>query len=161
MSAPGHGAGGIGAGGTETFRPSRWYVTPMDPLGRAVLEALDRGVAIFDARGLLVYANSPARRLLDQVYGNGQDARHALIAHQGRAVILHDGPTPLGEVVLLSPENGSVASLAHREREAILDALNATGGRLAEAARQLGISRTTLWRRLRTYSEASHPGAGS
>lgn len=133
----------------------------MDPLGRAVLEALDRGVAIFDARGLLVYANPPARRLLDQVYGNGDDARHALIAHQGRTVALHDGPIPLGEAVLLSSENGGVTPLADREREAILAALNATGGRLAEAARQLGISRTTLWRRLRTYGEAAHPGAVS
>jgi len=29
--------------------------------------------------------------------------------------------------------------------------LEATSGRLAEAARRLGISRTTLWRRLKSY----------
>jgi DNA-binding NtrC family response regulator len=132
----------------------------MDPLGRAVLEALDRGVAIFDARGLLVYANPPARRLLDQVNGHGQDPRHALIARHGRAVPLHDGEQPLGEAVLLVPES-AVTPLADQERAAILDALNATNGRLAEAARRLGISRTTLWRRLRTYGDPSRPGAVS
>lgn len=158
MSAPGCGWGGDGGGATETFHLSRWYGFAMDPLGRAVLEALDRGVAIFDARGLLVYANPPARRLLDQLNGNGQDLRRALIAHQGRAITLHDGATALGEAVLLSPES-EVTPLAAREREAILDALTATGGRLAEAARRLGISRTTLWRRLRTYGEPSRPGA--
>lgn len=131
----------------------------MDAVGRAVLEVLDRGVAIFDARGLLVYANPPARRLLEQVNGNGQDPRHLLAARHGRSVPLLDGATPLGEAVLLSPEGNGVTPLAAREREAILEALNATGGRMAEAARRLGISRTTLWRRLRTYGEPSHPGA--
>jgi transcriptional regulator of acetoin/glycerol metabolism len=132
----------------------------MDALGRAVLEALDRGVAIFDDRGLLVYANPPARRLLEQSNGNGQDPRRALIARQGRAVPLRDGETPLGEAVLLVPES-AVAPLADREREAILDALSATHGRLAEAARRLGISRTTLWRRLRAYGDPPRPGAVS
>jgi PAS domain-containing protein len=149
-----------GTADTETFRPSRWYGLSMDPLGLAVLEALDRGVAIFDLRGLLVYANPPARRLLDRANGQGQDPRHSLIAHQGRAVPLRDGTTSLGEAVLLTSENGAT-SLADREREAILEALTATGGRLAEAARRLGISRTTLWRRLRTYSEPPRPGAPS
>ena len=32
-----------------------------------------------------------------------------------------------------------------------LDTLEATQGKLAETARRLGISRTTLWRRLREY----------
>jgi transcriptional regulator of acetoin/glycerol metabolism len=52
--------------------------------------------------------------------------------------------------VLYTPENGA-ETLAAQERKAILARLQATGWRLAETARQLGISRTTLWRRLRTY----------
>jgi transcriptional regulator of acetoin/glycerol metabolism len=48
-------------------------------------------------------------------------------------------------------------TLAERERQAILDTLEGTSGKLAETARRLGISRTTLWRRLRAYGIDRHP----
>lgn len=132
----------------------------MDALGRAVLESLGQGVAVFDADGRLVYANPTARRVLAQTNGNGPDARRALLDKHGHAVALRDGPTPIGEAVFVA-DNGIVGTLAEQEREAILEALSLTGGRLAEAARKLGISRTTLWRRLRTYGESAHPSAVS
>jgi transcriptional regulator of acetoin/glycerol metabolism len=131
----------------------------MDALGRAVLESLDQGIAVFDAEGRLVYANPSARRVIAESNGGGPGAR-ALLATRGRAVMLLDGEATLGEVVFLGV-NGSMNTLADREREAIQEALSATGGRLAEAARRLGISRTTLWRRLRTYGAVHHPGAAS
>jgi transcriptional regulator with PAS, ATPase and Fis domain len=37
------------------------------------------------------------------------------------------------------------------ERERLLEALRATGGRKGEAAKRLGISRSTLWRKLKTH----------
>jgi len=128
----------------------------MDAVGRAVLESLDQGIAVFDARGRLLFANPVARRALA---GNGDapDPRRALLAQHGRAVPLRDGETTLGEAVFLAGDGA--ATLAEQERQAILGALAATGGRLAEAARRLGISRTTLWRRLRAYGEPSRPGA--
>lgn len=132
----------------------------MDALIRAVLESLGQGVAVFDADGRLVYANPPARRVLTESNGNGPDVRRALLNRQGRAVPLRDGSTPIGEVVFIT-DNGLAGTLAEQEREAILEALSVTGGRLAEAARKLGISRTTLWRRLRTYGEAGRPSAVS
>ena len=132
----------------------------MDALIRAVLESLGQGVAVFDADGRLVYANPPARRVLADSNGNGPDVRRALLNKQGHAVALRDGPTPIGEAVFIT-DNGLVGTLAEQEREAILEALSVTGGRLAEAARKLGISRTTLWRRLRTYGEAGRPSAVS
>jgi DNA-binding NtrC family response regulator len=132
----------------------------MDALIRAVLESLGQGVAVFDADGRLVYANPPARRVLAESNGNGPDVRRALLNKQGHAVALRDGPTPIGEAVFIT-DNGLVGTLAEQEREAILEALSVTGGRLAEAARKLGISRTTLWRRLRTYGEAGRPSAVS
>jgi transcriptional regulator of acetoin/glycerol metabolism len=131
----------------------------MDALGRAVLESLDQGIAVFDVEGRLVYANPSARRLIAESNGAGRNAR-ALLATRGRAVMLLDGEAALGEAVFLGAD-GSVNTLAEREREAIQEALSATGGRLAEAARRLGISRTTLWRRLRAYGAVHHPGVPS
>lgn len=42
-------------------------------------------------------------------------------------------------------------ALATLERQQVLDALRRTGGRKAEAAALLGISRSTLWRRIREH----------
>ena len=130
----------------------------MDALIRAVLESLGQGVAVFDPEGRLVYANPPARRALAESNGNGPDARRALLSKHGHAVALREGATAIGEAVFVA-DNGGVGTLAEQEREAILEALSVTGGKLAEAARKLGISRTTLWRRLRTYGESGRPGA--
>ena len=54
-------------------------------------------------------------------------------------------------------EFGVWGGMAERERRAILQALDETRGRLAETARRLGISRTTLWRRLKAYGLERHP----
>ncbi|HEY6059267.1 MAG TPA: helix-turn-helix domain-containing protein [Gemmatimonadales bacterium] len=132
----------------------------MDAIVRAVLESLEQGIAVFDVGGGLVYANTAARRLLAASKGNGLEARRALLARQGRSVPLRDGETTLGEAVLIGGDGGTV-TLAEQERQAILDALALTGGKLAEAARRLGISRTTLWRRLRSYGPVERPGAAS
>jgi DNA-binding NtrC family response regulator len=49
---------------------------------------------------------------------------------------------------------GRPRSLAEAERDHVLDALERCGGSQAEAARQLGIGRTTLWRKLRGWGLA-------
>lgn len=130
----------------------------MDALGRAVLESLEQGIAVFDARGQLVYANSVAQRLL--ATANGVDPRRILLTGDARALPLQDGGMKIGEAILVDGSSAA-GTLADRERQAIQGALMATGGRLAETARRLGISRTTLWRRLRAYQEPSRPGAAS
>lgn len=124
------------------------------PLGQAVMESFGDGVVVFDAYGRVVYANGLARRLagLDGDLGTQQAEalRPRLLALCGRASPLRAGGVSLGEVVFL-PDADQPRTLADRERQAIVDTLQGTRGRLAETARRLGISRTTLWRRLKAY----------
>ena len=131
------------------------------PLGQAVMESFGDGVVVFDAYGRVVYANGLARRLagLDGDLGTQQAEvlRPRLLALGGRASPLRAGGVNLGEVVFL-PDADQPRTLADRERQAIVDTLQGTRGRLAETARRLGISRTTLWRRLKAYGLRSGNG---
>ena len=124
------------------------------PLGQAVIESFDDGVVVFDSHGRLVYANERARQLAgidgDVVAQRAEVLRPRLVLLGGRATALGAGPARLGEAIFLSgPERPR--TLAECERQAIVDTLQRTSGRLAETARRLGISRTTLWRRLKAY----------
>ena len=126
------------------------------PLGKAVMESMGEGIVVFDSYGRLLYANQNARRLvegMDDLAGARPDVlRRRLAAVGGRTKRLQSGGSQLGDAVFLSvSEHDSGGTLAERERRAIVEMLEATGGRLAEASRRLGISRTTLWRRLKSY----------
>jgi transcriptional regulator with AAA-type ATPase domain len=123
------------------------FGSAVPPLAQAVLEAFSEGVLVFDGTGRLLHANGPARGVVERL--RPDELRGRLAALGARAAPLRAGPEELGEAVFL-PANGA-ATLAERERQAILQTLEHNGWKLAETARQLGISRTTLWRRLRAY----------
>jgi|SRR5437868_9995839 len=116
------------------------------PLVRAVIDSVSEGIVIFDPQGRLLYANAPARRIID---GQNGDVRNRLQSLGARFSPLKNGTQSLGEAAIL-PSAGPL-TLAERERQAITDTLQDTSGKLAETARRLGISRTTLWRRLKAY----------
>jgi transcriptional regulator of acetoin/glycerol metabolism len=121
-------------------------------LFRAVIEATGEGVVVFDRAGRLVYASASAHRLVeapDRTDFTGQ-MMSRLLERGGRRVPLRLGTETVGEAIFLRAP-GADSNLAERERRAILETLRQTGGRLAVAARHLGISRTTLWRRLKEY----------
>ena len=115
------------------------------PLVCAVIDSVNEGIVIFDPQGRVLYANASARRAID---GNG-DIRNRLQSLGARFSSLKNGTQNLGEAAIL-PSAGPL-TLAERERQAITDTLQDTSGKLAETARRLGISRTTLWRRLKAY----------
>jgi transcriptional regulator of acetoin/glycerol metabolism len=120
------------------------------PLVRAVIDSVTEGVVIFDPQGRVLYANASARRAIDGQNGSSTgDVRAKMQILGARFTPLKNGTQSLGEAAIL-PSAGAL-TLAERERQAITDTLQDTSGKLAETARRLGISRTTLWRRLKSY----------
>jgi two-component system response regulator HydG len=54
-------------------------------------------------------------------------------------------------VVPVSFENSGISTLAELEKRAIMHAITALNGDKLEAAKQLGIGKTTLYRKLKEY----------
>ena len=136
------------------------YSDPLSPLARSVLDVFNEPALVFDAGGRLLYANQAARATLlgKADLGNGGSNAPQLLpqlAPLGPVVRpLLVGGHKVGEVVVLAGGGGGGGgsdTLAERERTAILSTLDSTGWKFAATARLLGISRTTLWRRLRRY----------
>lgn len=125
------------------------------PLARAVLDSFAEGVVVFDPHGRVLYANSPAGVALENVSVDA--ARNAewlvpeLVRLGARIAPLRVGDLEVGEAVYLPDTGAQPKTLAERERNVILQTLEGNGWRLAQSARALGISRTTLWRRLKEY----------
>ena len=127
-------------------KPSTAATPPaFSPLARAVIDSVGEGIVVFDSQGRVLFANSAARRVID---GQNGDVRNRLQTLGARFATLKSGAQPLGEAAILA---SGPQTLAERERQAILETLEDTSGKLAETARRLGISRTTLWRRLKAY----------
>lgn len=126
------------------------------PLARSVMDRFGEAVILFDPDGRLSYANRAGERILGQLGDpDGEAIRTDTLLQRlgrmgGRIERLQAGHVVLGHAVYLTPSPGQ-DTLADQERRAIVETLNATGWRLTETSRRLGISRTTLWRRLREY----------
>jgi Bacterial regulatory protein, Fis family len=127
----------------------------LTPLARALLEDVSEAVVVFDQAGRLAYANRAGRGLVEGINGQSSSATQLMpkLARLGaRITPLWLAGSKIGEAVYIgSGGEDSPRTLADRERHAIMHTLDATGWRLTESARRLGISRTTLWRRLRAY----------
>lgn len=123
-------------------------------IARSLMDGLKEGVALFDGDGCLVFANAAALSTVAESgaapASNGRALMSALRDQGARVAHIDLAPGRAGQVVYL-PAPASPATLAANEKQAILDRLEATDWKLAETARQLGISRTTLWRRLKEY----------
>ena len=120
------------------------------PLARALLDSFSEAVVVFDPNGKVLYANAPAKELGLDLSRLASDLTPALAELGGRLKPLRVGNLDLGEAMFVQGTVGPT-TLAERERQAIVRSLDEHGWRLAETAKSLGISRTTLWRRLRAY----------
>ncbi len=122
------------------------------PLAKALLDGFGEGVVVFDKDGKLLYMNTPARDALEGTVDldDSDDLQPRLAAMGGRLRPLKVGALELGEAMFI-PGVAGPSTLAEREKELIVTTLDANNWRLAETAKHLGISRTTLWRRLRAY----------
>jgi transcriptional regulator with PAS, ATPase and Fis domain len=120
------------------------------PLAKALLDSFSEGVVVFDSHGKVLYANQQARDIGLDLSQTSRELMPQLAEIGGRLKPLKVGNIDLGEAMFL-PGSAGPKTLAEREKEAIVRSLDAHGWRLAETAKSLGISRTTLWRRLRAY----------
>ncbi|MEO0323052.1 MAG: sigma-54 dependent transcriptional regulator [Myxococcota bacterium] len=105
---------------------------------------------------------------LRRVEAIDDDARAAMAAHgwpgnvrELRNVLEYAFAVGQGPVITLAeltpelrgepPRSRRPRRPAHRDRERLLQALQATGGRRGDAARSLGMSRSTFWRKCREH----------
>lgn len=132
------------------------------PLAKALLDGFSEGVVVFDPQGKVLYANAQARDGLADLLDPAEDAQNLLprlAAMGGRLRPLRVGGLELGEAMFVPGVDGP-STLADRERDAIVRTLDQHGWKLAETAKHLGISRTTLWRRLKEI-EATVAASGA
>jgi transcriptional regulator with PAS, ATPase and Fis domain len=124
------------------------------PLAKALLDEFHEGVVVFDPQGRVTYLNASARAVLTEVEldptGEKDDLLPELAGLGGRLATLRVAGMELGEAIFI-PRREGPTTLAAREKDAIVRSLEAHTWRLADTAKTLGISRTTLWRRLRAY----------
>ncbi len=124
------------------------------PLAKALLDSFNEGVIVFDPQGRIVYLNAAGRDALNEAGLDPESEKDDLLPELaglgGRLAPLKVGVLDIGEAIFV-PKREGPTTLAEREKDAIVRSLEAHGWRLAETAKTLGISRTTLWRRLRAY----------
>ena len=124
------------------------------PLAKALLDSFNEGVVVFDKEGHILYLNGSGRDSLAEAgldpSSEKDDLLPELAGMGGRLAPIRVGQLELGEAMFL-PRREGPTTLAEREKDAIVRSLEAHNWRLAETAKTLGISRTTLWRRLRAY----------
>jgi len=110
------------------------------------LDAVSDAVLVCDRQGAVMHLNRPAR----EMFAPTVPASRAEVLRHPLGAAAREQQLANANVVVI-PRNRSPLSLAERERQAIEQALGESAWQLAVAARRLGISRTTLWRRLKQY----------
>ena len=123
------------------------------PLAKALLDGFSEGVVVFDVGRPAALRQPAGARGAGRTWtcpSTRPTCMPRLAALGGRLRPLRVGALELGEAMFIPGVEGPT-TLAAREKEAIVKTLDANNWKLAETAKHLGISRTTLWRRLKAY----------
>jgi DNA-binding NtrC family response regulator len=78
-------------------------------------------------------------------------AKHGAVLSHGKDVDVAHLPSGVLEPAPIAPAASGLGTLAEMERAHIPRVLQACGGRHGQAAKVLGVGRTTLWRKLQEY----------
>lgn len=87
--------------------------------------------------------------------GNVRELRNAIeyafvLCHSG-GIHAHHLPPRIADSRECAPIPEAIPPGYRHEREKMLDVLKACGGNRSEAARRLGVSRVTIWKRMKKY----------
>jgi len=130
--------------------------TTLSPIAKTLLNGFREGLIVFNVEGRIVFANDPARKTLAKLgidlHGHARELEPWFDTLGGRSHPLRLSDLVVGTATFLPPvEATEPTRLADQEKEAIVRALDAHQWKLSATAERLGISRTTLWRRLKAY----------
>jgi two-component system response regulator HydG len=135
---------------TLVVPPLRERKEDIPVLAALFLHQEGHGTSRFTPRALALLARYPwpgnVRELSNAV-------KHGAVLSRGDDVDVQHLPEELSEPAMAIPATSSDAltSLAEAEKRHVLRVLKACGGQQVDAARVLGIGRTTLWRKLKAW----------
>lgn len=130
--------------------------TTLSPFAKTLLDGFREGLIVFNVEGRIVFANEPARQTLAglgiDLRGHARELEPWLDTLGSRSYPLRLSELVVGTATFLPPiEAARPTKLVDQEKETIVRALDAHQWKLSATAERLGISRTTLWRRLKAY----------
>ncbi|MCO5172406.1 MAG: sigma-54 dependent transcriptional regulator [Planctomycetes bacterium] len=137
------------------------FTLRVPPLRERREDVLPLAAQLLDVAGRpgVRFTRAAARALEEHRWpGNVRELQNAIthalaLADGGEVDVEHLPDEVTGQAPSRAPaeDGGALRTLAEVEQAHVLRVLEACGGRQAEAARLLGVGRTTLWRKLRGY----------
>jgi len=118
------------------------------PLARMFLDQEGHATACFTGRAKSALESC---RWPGNVRELANSVKHGAVLAGDGDVDLQHLPEEVTSPGTTAPSSTSFRTLADMEREHVVRVLEACGGRQLDAARVLGISRTTLWRKLKAF----------
>jgi DNA-binding NtrC family response regulator/HAMP domain-containing protein len=113
------------------------------------------------AKPITGFRSEALRKLIENPWpGNVRElensVEHAVVLAKGTEIEIRDLPTALAQMER-HPDRNANPTIVESEEKLIREVLDACAGNKAEAARQLGISRSTLYEKIRKFQSLKNP----